>query len=936
MKKLILGIFLMLFTLTSWAQSMYELNGRVIDEKTQKPLQNVIASLANTNQSATTNSNGEFTITNPVTGSQRLTLTLTSYTSKSLPIEIEVDKNIDLGTIVLSEDIVAELQLSLVTLTENDLGDDNSGSENTSGLLQASRDAFQQVAAFNWGQARFRIRGLDNEYGNTFINGISMSKIYDGRPQYSNWGGLNDATRNQEFTTGSNPSDFTFGGILGTQSINSRASSVRPGNRLSVSGTNTNYNWRTMFTHGSGLTKNGWAYAISASYRGAEEGHFQGTDYDAKSVYVAVEKKINEQHSLNLTAMYAHNKRGKNSPNTQEIIDLKGYDYNSYWGYHDGEKRNSRYKEVEEPLFILSHDWKINENSKLNTNVGYQFGKIGNSRLDFNNARNPDPTYYRNLPSYYLTMFNSDGDYTGNTPQNIELAEKARLNFRNNGQINWNDLYRQNIENAEKFGGETLTIMYEDRTDDKQLSANTNFSTQLNNNISLDAGINYRSLKSENFQNVLDLLGGEFYSDLDPFLSGDGQQSNLDNPNNKVKEGDKFGYNYILTADVVEAFGQLKFNYSDLDYYLGLGGTYTAYQREGLFRNGNYADNSKGKSEKVTFENYGFKGGLTYRITGKHILNANAAYMTKAPTLRNTFPNVRMNNKVTSNLQSETITSVDASYIIRTPKLKARVTGFYSEITDATDVSFYFAEGLGTLGTGDEKVSGNGNAFVSEVATGINRRNIGAELGIEYQLTPTIKATAAATYGDYIYTNNSNLTLSVDNNKSTVDFGEAAMKNYKQAGMPQQAYSLGLEYRDPKYWWIGANVNHLDGSYIDVSPLLRTQNFLINPDDTDGFPFAEATEENVKRVLKQEKLKAFTLINISGGKSWRINGNTFGFFASVNNVFDVKYKTGGFEQGRNANYGQLTQDLSAEVRSFGPKYFYSYGRTYFLNLYINF
>ena len=50
-------------------------------------------------------------------------------------------------------------------------------------------------------QARFRLRGLDSEYGTTMINGITMNKIYDGRPQYSNWGGLNDATRNQEFTS---------------------------------------------------------------------------------------------------------------------------------------------------------------------------------------------------------------------------------------------------------------------------------------------------------------------------------------------------------------------------------------------------------------------------------------------------------------------------------------------------------------------------------------------------------------------------------------------------------------------------------------------------------------------------------------------------------------------------------------------------------------
>jgi hypothetical protein len=43
--------------------------------------------------------------------------------------------------------------------------------------LQSSRDAFQQAAAFNWGQARFRIRGLDSENGTTMINGITMNKL---------------------------------------------------------------------------------------------------------------------------------------------------------------------------------------------------------------------------------------------------------------------------------------------------------------------------------------------------------------------------------------------------------------------------------------------------------------------------------------------------------------------------------------------------------------------------------------------------------------------------------------------------------------------------------------------------------------------------------------------------------------------------------------
>ena len=152
------------------------------------------------------------------------------------------------------------------------------------------------------------------------------------------------------------------------------------------------------------MNKDGWACVVSASRRWAEEGYFEGTDYSANSLFASVEKKINDKHSLNLTAIYAQNSRGKNSPNTKEVNDLMGIKYNSYWGWQDGKKRNSRDKDVEEPIVMLSHYWKITEKTTLNTNVAFQTGSIGNSRIDYQLGNNPDPTYYRNLPSYYSNL----------------------------------------------------------------------------------------------------------------------------------------------------------------------------------------------------------------------------------------------------------------------------------------------------------------------------------------------------------------------------------------------------------------------------------------------------------------------------------------------------------------------------------------------------
>jgi CarboxypepD_reg-like domain len=922
MKKLVLSTLLVLQAVFVFAQQSPALKGKVIDAKSQKPLQNVVATIQSTNQSALTDFDGNFVFQSLPAGEQVLVVKSTGYNQQTFVLEPNNGEPLDLGVVVLEEDVTAEQQLSLVTITENDLGDDNSGSESTSGLLQATRDTYQQAAAFNWGQSRFRIRGLDNEYGVTMINGISMNKLYDGRPQWSNWGGLNDATRNQEFTMGSAPSDYTFGSALGTQEINTRASFYRPGSRISMSGTNTNYSWRTMGTYASGMNKEGWAFVVSASRRWAQEGYFEGTDYAANSLFASVEKKINDKHSINLTAIYAQNSRGKNSPNTKEVNDLMGIKYNSYWGWQDGEKRNSREKNVEEPIAMLSHYWKITERTTLNTNVAFQTGAIGNSRLDFQIGNNPDPTYYKNLPSYYSNLGNAAG------------AASAETFFLNNSQINWNAMYIANQNSA--FPGRSVYALYEDRTDDNQLSANSILNSSISENVSLTASANFRKLRSHNHQNLIDLMGGQYFLDIDPFYTGDAGQSDLNNPNRQIGENESYGYNYLLHALTFDGFTQFKFTYDKADFYLAQSFSRTEYQREGLYRNGIYADNSFGKGESITFENFGFKGGLTYKLNGRNYLDFNGLYQTKAPSIRNSFSNARMNNVITPDLESESITSADGSYILRAPKFKVRLTGFYSKIQNATEIAFFYGEGIGGDDGGDE------DTFVSEIVTGIEKQNMGAELGLEFQITSTIKATAAASYGQYIYSDNAKLktnddALAAAGNNSLTDFGTVYMKNYHQPGMPQTAASFGLEYRDPNFWWIGANVNYLANSYVDFANILRTDNFSI--DGATGDNYSGATPETVRDILKQEKFNSFTLVNLTGGKSWRIskaNRNTVGFFASVNNVFDITYKTGGFEQSRKATFPDLQADQANGTPSFGSKYFYGYGRTFFVNFYINF
>ena len=827
--------------------------------------------------------------------------------------EQQVTVSDTINDLSVTNDVV---DLFSISLSDDELNDDTSASDNISGLLNSSMDVFYRTAAYEFSSSFFKVRGLDSDNAIVHINGIKMNKLYNGRPQWSNWGGLNDVLRNQELSNGSIPLKYNFGGILGSNNINIRASEYGEGGRITYSSSNRSYSNRLMATYNSGMLEKGWAYSLSIGRRWGNEGYQDASFYDSNSAFLSVQKIFNNKHSLNFAAIYAPNRRGKVSPNTQEVYDLKGIKYNEYWGYHDGEKRNSRVKRVVEPILILNHDWNINEKSNLETSIGYQFGEMGNSRLDYAGGGNPSPAYYQDLPSYFLA--DTDGpDYEG--------AYIAQENFINNGQINWNRIYDANLTNNQA-NLNAAYVLYEDRVDDTQLTINSVFNTEVNENIKLSASANYRNLVSDNFAEIFDMLGGQSYSNIDSF---DYLDYNLLSPNSIIYEGDKFKYHYKMNAEEMSLFTMMNFSFNKLEFYLAGDITNTVYQRNGIFENEANAGNSSGKGDEISFDGYGVKLGITYKFSGKHILDFNSAYLQKAPSIRNTFTNSRVNHNVVgsdvnglindSPITEEKIMSFDANYIFRTPIFTGRLTGFYSAVKDANEISFYYADGL--VGFADD------SEFVQEILQGIDKKYFGVEFGVEAQIIPTVKLKGAASIGQYTYDNNPYLYLGADNN--TVAVGPSNLENYKIAGGPQRAYSLGFEYRDPDYWFIGVTSNFFTNTYLDVSPLTRTQNFYLAQ---DGLPFNDYDVTIARDLLRQEKFDDYMVVNMIGGKSWKIDNYFVGFFASINNILDQKYSPGGFEQGRNANYQQLLQDTNKPKRVFGPKYWYGRGTNYFLNL----
>ena len=787
--------------------------------------------------------------------------------------------------------------------------EEESEQQDVSGLLQSSNDVFSNIAGFNFSAARFRVRGYDSENFTVMMNGITLNSPDNGRAIWAYWGGLNDITRYQNSKAGIHANSLVFGGIGGTSNIDARASAQRKGSRVSYGFSNRSYNHRVMATHSTGMMENGLAISVSASARYSNEGYVEGTYYRAGAYFLSVEKKLNDKHSLGLVGFGSPTVQGRSSISIQETYDLTENNfYNSYWGMQNGKKRNSRERRTHKPMFMLNHYFKANEKLNIQSSLSYSFGKGGNTSLNWHNGTDPRPDYYKYLPSYY------------SEPGQEFLFDQTTSNWQNNigtQQLDWDQLYFANSKNlytvvdADGTPGKTITgnrakyIVEERRTDHSQYGFNTALTYQLKENMMFSGGLSVSFFKSMNFKVLDDLLGADFWVDVDQFAERDFAdnivaQSNVNIPNNTIREGDRFGYDYDIHINTYNTFGQIEGTSKKIDYYAGISLTSTSFYRVGNVENGLFRERSVGKSETSSFFNFGLKGGAVYKLTGRHLLRLNGAFLNRAPVTRNAFVSPRTRGELIPDLKSEKVQSADLSYIIRYPKVKVRLTGYYTKISDKTwSRSLYF----------EEK-----KTFVNYIMSDINQSFTGLELGAQANIIPTIEASGALAIGSYIYDNNPSVTITQDNSSELLaNDREVYLKNFKLGGIPQTAASFGLKYNSPKYWYTGFNVNFFANAYLDANPDRRT---------AEALDIYVTDDPQVAEIVEQTKVESNYSVNFFVGKSWKIKDKYFlRLNLNVNNLLDnTDFQTGGFEQFRFDR---------TNVNRWPPKVGYMYGRTYF-------
>ena len=962
------------------------ITGQVVSRNGRTPIGLAEVTINETGMKAKTDDNGHFAFNSLPQGDYRVTFTAHDY--EPMDVLVRVEQNVrDLHAVILVPSVGEAVDDSIFAEFDND-----SSTSDTPALpssLSASKDIYNNIASYRFSEMRFNVRGYDSMYSDVYLNGIRFNDALTGYGPWSLWSGLNDATRNQENASGLTPTDFGIGGIGGVTNINARASQMRKGFRASVSTGNQMYRFRAMVSYASGALDNGWSYGFSVSTRQGGNGYVDGVYYNSYGYFASVEKQFGSQHRLSLTLLGTPQQRGAQQASTQEAYDMFGSNYyNPNVGFQNGKLRNTRVRRAHEPIVTLNYAYDISDKTRLTVATSVRFGFNGYSALTWKDGADPRPDYYRYLPSNYTSqIFSSDygsfiidnidaldsngllreavrantrvhypteGIFSGSSNDQIlsylEAASDARKVWT--GYIDFDKLINSNRRVDESTSGyaegfRSNYMIEERRTDQIDYNFVANLQHDFNKNHRIVGGLKSRINRTEYYSTVKDLLGGDYWLDIDKFAERDmgsdviAYQNDVDYYNKYgharvVKEGGKYNYDYYAHIRQVQLWAQYGFNIGGFSLSVGGEVGYQGMWRHGLWRKGLFPDgnDSYGDSKHLNYLTYKGKAALSYRFSGAHSLALNAVAIQDAPRFQAAFVSPRTRNQVNPGLSPEQLYSAELTYNLNLPYIKARLSAFYTEMHNQSKViSFY-----------DDTQS----SFTNFAMSGIDKRYYGVEFGVNVPIWQGIAFQGAVNWGDYRYISNPNFTQIVDNRAEVVLQDKVNWKGFYVESTPQVAINVGLDYRGPHNWFASVNFNYYDKLFLSMNPAYRTTQAVmpymkvLNNDNSTEEAQIWALK-SISAIRKQEDLGGGYTLSASVGKNWYIQRKyMLGFSAEVKNILnDRGIRTGGYEQMRmSKTRGHLSSvELNPSetyYSRFDSKYFYMLGTTFFLNVYFRF
>lgn len=755
------------------------------------------------------------------------------------------------------------------------------------GPLRAYDGYFEQAARYGFGFMRYQPRGYGWRYRTLRVGGVEWTDRFRGLPAWdAAAGGL---TAVGEAVYDSEQRTFpTFG--TGEERQLFPWQQTR-GGRVSFSGANRSYNFRARAGYGSGENeRNGWAYSLFAGWTWGRWSAVEGLSNDSWTAFGAVSKRFGDgRHRIALAAWYAPSCRALQAASTAEAFSLAGNNlYNPAWGPWGDIRRSARVRESRQPAAILTHEYRSpNDRFRLSTTVAARFGTDSYSEIDWREADNPHPDYYRYMPSFQTSASARDS-----------LTELWRTDLRVR-QIDWAALVERNRSDLSNGAHYVLASRVRDY---RELTVQSVAEWRFSERTSLRGGVEFFASENLHYKRLDDLLGGDYWLDVDCFAEDpddneNGTQNDMHHPNRQVVEGEAFGYRYSMQTLVPRLWGSWTTRRGAWDFEAAGTIGMTAYRRFGYYDKENFpGSESFGWSEWLRRAEWLARGGVGYNIGSRFRAGFRLTAQRLAPTPQNAFVSPEYRNALVPGLRGEDLLEAELRLDYRRPQFRAYLGAFASAIRNRTEVSRFYDD--------------LNHYFCNYLMSGIDTRHLGVELSAEVQLGRQLWLRAAGAWTDCRYTSNPEAIEVRESTGEVADPETVYFRSLRTATGPQAIGTVELEYA-PRSWIFSLSLNGFAANYVAPTPLRRTERAFRRVDYDVAFD--------------QENLGAGATIDLFVGKTFYVGSQRLGLYAGVDNLLNRRnIRTSGYESSR------LRRNAWGDYLPLASKYYYAQGVNFFV------
>lgn len=764
--------------------------------------------------------------------------------------------------------------------------------------LGAYSDYFTQAANFSLGFVRFSPRALLGYSPELRLNGVVINDPQTNTPP---WGALGSmlsipTVRGERFGIPFSMSQTGIGGVVGGEYLNFEPLTERAGGKAVAALSNRTYTYRLSAAY-TLHTRNDWGVTIDASRRWGRSMTTFGVWTDAWNAFAAAEKRLNAAHTLQLTFMIAPTERATAAPATDEAFALANDNlYNPSWGLWDGEQRSTRTRQNFEPMAIVGHEWRLGEGLTLKNALFVRTGRASRSGMSWQNAPNPRPDYWAAMPSAQAT------------PEAAAMVADLWRNDVTARQINFDQMVTVNELNAPR-----ARYMIEDKV--REMSQITLQSSVFGRNFS--GGVSLTGATSLNYKEMADLLGADYWLDVDSFVEMDDDvkeltQNNLRDPNRHIAVGDRFGYNYRLNTFSASAWGAYAYQTGRWTLTAGANIAPRADQRVGYYEKENFASGrSYGASESFVVLDATAKLTARYAVGQRFALDMAVGYEARGNTSEKQFISITTRNAQNPERGATNIFSAEASATYRTSAIRASASLFYAATAGGNEMVNIYDDLR--------------HCYVHYSMRGVNTASFGLHGAAEFELPFDLSTSVAVALQSSRYTTNPTATEYRETTGEVVATDQTVLYKGLGTGLaPSAAGVVSLSYR-PYGWVVSLSAVWAAGSVALPSPVRRTYDALS----------AAASNEAIETMQSQEELPAWITIDLFAGRTWYFNGlknpnQSLGLYVGANNLLNNReIKTVGYESSRLRNVGT---SYAPALVPHDTKYYHGLGVNFFVNM----